>query len=204
MDKIKSWFKKLKRMKLSKMHLDYIAGLLTIPVLLTAILINFTNLDKNKTVTPPPVGGPTSSPNSKVIVITQPVNNTQPTPDAQTCTKSIGPISITYPTEGQNVSDNPLCINIDYSNNNYCSVVWSYRINNGSWSAYNSDEPCLYNLPSGSVQFQLRVQSTVSNSSETLTRNFTYSGTNNGPTPTPTPSNTSTPTQAVASSSAGI
>ncbi len=192
---------KIRRMRLQKMHIDYIAGLLTIPVLLTAIMINFGNLNKNtKTTTT------TETPSPQVIIVTTAPNNNNadvsqnqtalPTP-TPVCQKNIGPISITSPTEGQTVSDNPVCIQINYSDSNYCSVVWSYRINGGSWSDFNNNSPCLYNLSNGNIQFQLRVNSTVSSDSTTLTRNFVYDGANNPvitPTPTPLPTSTPTPT----------
>ncbi len=192
---IKKLTLKIKRMRVQKMHIDYVAGLLTIPVLLTAVLVNFGNLNKNEKAPT------TTTPSPQVIIVTTAPNSNANTPNAQTsqttptpiCMKSVGPVSITSPTEGQAVSDNPVCIQIDYSDSSYCSVVWSYRINGGSWSDFNNNSPCLYNLSNGNVQFQLRVNSTVSSDSTTLTRNFVYNGANN-PVSTPTPTNTPTPT----------
>lgn len=212
LEKVRQAFRRLKKIRLRKMHLDYIAGLLSIPVLIMAIIINFGNLNnKNKTTSQTP------SPSPQIIVVpisekpSHPLQNkNEPTATPQVCDKSIGPISITYPQEGQTISDNPACITITYSNPNYCSVVWSYSINGSSWSNYNTDTPCLYNLPNGNVQFQLRVNSTVSTDTTTLTRNFVYNGANNPvitptstltPTPSPIPTLTFTPTP-VASSSA--
>ena len=189
---------RIRRMRIQKMHLDYIAGLLTIPVLVTAVLINFGNLNKNNNK---PIAAP-QTPSPQVIIVTSAPNGTnanvaanqsaQPTP-TPVCLTSVGPVSITSPTEGQAISDNPVCIQIDYSDRSYCSVTWSYRINGGSWSDFNNNSPCLYNLSNGDIQFQLRVNSTVSNDTTTLTRNFVYNGANN-PVNTPIPTNTPTPT----------
>lgn len=183
-EKIKKSTEKFARVRLKKIHLDYIAGLLSIPVLITAIIINWGNLSHHNNV-------PTSqaSPSPQVIIVPQNTSVTA-TPVSSSCIKSIGPITITSPTEGQNVTDNPVCITIDYADPSYCPVIWSYRINGGSWSDFNNSSPCLYNLPSGTVQFNLRVNSTTSSDQKTLTRTFTYSGsgsvtpTTSQPTPT--------------------
>ncbi len=185
-EKIKAALKKFERLRLRKMHLDYLAGLLTLPVLLTAIVLNLNNLNR-----PAAPVKENASPSPQVIII--PATSAPVPTISNVCKKSVGPVIITYPQEGQTVADNPVCILIDYSDQNYCSVVWSYSINNGSWSDYNTNAPCLYNLPNGSIQFQLRVNSTVSTDTKTFIRNFTYTGANN-PVITPTPTLTVTPT----------
>ena len=120
----------IKKLKVGKKHLDWVAGALSIPVLLTVIILNLSNLNSQKKNQPAP------SPAEKVIVVPQ--NNSESTPQAQptstTCKKEIGPISITNPKEGEIVDSNPVYITIKYNNPEYCSVVWSYRINGGSWS----------------------------------------------------------------------
>ena len=205
MERIKKLIKKIQNIRIKKVHLDYIAGILSIPVLITAVVINYTNLSSRNNKTLAPTSAPSAS---KVIVVTQPGSSSPTIATPAACIKSVGPIEITYPSENQNVSNNPLCITINYPNTSYCPVIWSYRINNGAWSDLGSTVPCLYNLPSGSVQFTLRVDSTVSTDTTTLVRNFTYSGSNNIPTPTLTPipsvslTPTSIPTQPVSTSSA--
>ncbi len=188
----------VKRLPDKKHHLDFVAALLTIPVLLSVIILNYTNLNnmqKLKT-TPTPTNAPVTLLPNKQQIIVVPQNAIQQatpsaTPPPQSCQKDIGPVTISYPSEGQTVSDNPLCVNISYDNLNYCSVVWSYRINNGQWSDFNSNNPCIYNLPNGSVKFDLRIQSTVIQKEVDLTRNFTYDG-NSLATPTPATSSAST------------
>lgn len=169
----------IKKLQIRKNHLDWVAGALSIPVLLTVIILNLSNLNSQKK------NSPTQAPAEKVIVVPQ--NNNQSTPGVEPtnvfCKKEVGPISITNPKEGETVTDNPLYITIKYNASDYCSVVWSYRINSSSWSEYNSNSPSLYNLPNGNVKFELRVQSTVSQDTDSLTRNFMYSVS-----PTSTPS----------------
>lgn len=169
-----------------KPHLDLLAGILTIPVLLTVIILNFSNLSKeNKPATPAP----------SAINSTQPVTVVQihptnvPVVSSATCQPTIGPLSITYPAEGQTVSNNPLCITIDYQSEGYCAVVWAYKINNGPLSDYSNNSVCLYNMAAGKVSFELDVKSLVSSQTKTYTRNFIYQ-----PSTTPTPTSTSAPT----------
>ncbi len=174
-----------KKISSKKHHLDFITAVLTIPVLLSVIILNYSNLQnlKNKnSITPTP------TPVEKIIVVPQQNQKTQnqtPSPTSATCTKDIGPVSISSPSESETVTDNPVCITISYNDPSYCSVVWSYRINNGNWSDFSSNNPCIYNLPSGNVKFDLRVQSTVTQKETDLTRNFVYQGTQISLTPTP-------------------
>jgi hypothetical protein len=191
MQKISREFKRAMHTFPKKHHVEYITALLSIPVLLSVIALNYFNLQNTTKKTPSPS---TSAKNQQPIIIevTQPITkNGQPptaTPtDTPTCNKTVGPISITSPKEGEVVTDNPVCFNIQYDNENYCSVVWSYRINGGQWSDYNSNAPCIYNLPNGPTTFDLRIQSTVSEDTGSLTRNFIYNGTSQT-TPSPTSS----------------
>ena len=170
----------IKKFKVGKHQLDWVAGLLSIPAILTVIILNLNNLNSQKKKTETAEGKPTE----KIIVVPENNSGSQPiSPTSSVCKKEVGPISITSPREEATVTDNPACITIKYDDQNFCSAVWSYRINGGGWSEYNSNSPCLYNLPSGDVKFELRVQSAVSQDQETLTRNFIYK--NQNPTSTP-------------------
>lgn len=180
----------VKKLPAFKPHLDFIAALLTIPVLLTVIILNFGNLFKPKTESPTPtpiVQTITAVPGTKTIVPT----------NSPSCKQTIGPIRISEPQEGDIVTANPVCITIDYQGEGYCSVVWAYSINSGPQSDYSNNSVCLYNMPSGTIHFQLFVKSLTSSATQTLTRTFTYQPATT-PTPTstatPTPSNTPTPT----------
>lgn len=182
--KISKWFHQLPD---RKRYFDLIAGVLGIPALILVIILNYNNLQSNKkSTTPAPTPVQTST--TPIIIQTGPSGSQNSNNDSQTpstaCKKQIGPISISYPQEGATVSDNPLNIIINYNDSDYCSVVWSYRINGGQWSDYSSNSIALYNMPSGNVTLDLRIQSTVSQDQSIITRHFTYSGSNNNPTPT--------------------
>lgn len=166
MDKLKSFLAKL---KIRKQHLDWIAGLLSIPVLLTVIILNLNNLTQKKET------GSENKPTEKVIIVPEVKEQAPPAVTSSVCKKEIGPISIASPKEGETVKDNPICIDINYDAQNYCSIVWSYRINNGNWSEFSTNSPCIYNAPNGEIKFELRIQSTASQSQQkTIIRNFTY------------------------------
>lgn len=161
-----------------KHHIEYVSALLSIPVILSVLVLNYSNLEgKNKTnsATDPT---PASSQNP-IIIQTSPSDSKNPnaTSSSSSCKKEIGPITIESPKEEQTINDNPVCIIIK-KGDDYCSSVWSYKINSGNWSDYNSSSPCLYNLPDGDVKFTLRVQSTVSSDTTTIERNFTYESSN--------------------------
>lgn len=189
----------IRRLPDKKPHLDFIAAVLTIPLLVLTLYLNISNLknknNTNLTPTPTQAGSRviTSAPEVTRLVITA---TPQPTANQNTCIKDIGPISIDSPTEGQTVSDNPVCIDINYQAGNYCSVVWSYTINNGDWSNYSNNSVCLYNLPSGNNSFDLRIKSLSSASMKTLHRNFLYKSNQAQPSVTPTLTSAPTPTNA--------
>lgn len=181
-----------------KRHLDFIAALLTIPLLAITLYLNVTTL-KNKNATPTPT--PTNKPQSvnqdsqkivsPIVITTKP----QPTVSQEVCVKDIGPIDIAFPQEGQIVNTNPVCIDITYQAGNYCSVVWAYKINNSSLSDYSNNSVCLYNLPQGTNTFELQVKSLVSPSTKTLHRNFLYKSNEASPTAQLSPANTTPGTQ---------
>ncbi len=170
-----------------KHYLEFVTAALSIPVLLTVILVNLNNLNASKAIAPIPA--PTTAP--QIIIREGGSNQSQPTPTSpELCQKEVGPVIITSPKEGATVTDNPVNFVIKHDAR-YCSVVWSYRVNNGSWSEYSSNSPSIFNMPNGNVRFQLRVQSTVSQDTDNIELNFNYQG---GPTSTPTPTMQPTPT----------
>jgi len=177
-----TWFKGIPN---RKHHIDFLIALLTVPILLTAMITNLANLrnTNQKSATPPPISQPAQ------IILKDDDDDTQPSistvsTSPEVCKKEIGPISISSPQENQEVTTNPVSFIIRYEDSSYCSVVWSYRINDGNWSEYSSNAPSIYNLENGSIRFQLRVQSTVSNDQEILERTFIYKGRASTPTPT--------------------
>jgi len=191
-----------------KKYIEVITASLSIPVLLSVVLVNYLNIQdkrKNESITPTPVIEQPQDKTPTIITIirdvsTAPTDSAQisgspmptqtPPPTKAECIKEVGPIDIISPTEGQIVKTNPLEIDINYQQGDYCSVVWSYRINNGTWSEYNDNDILIYNMDSGSKTIELRVKSLASTSSKTLKRTFSYDNTSATvatPTMTPTP-----------------
>lgn len=188
--RIKSWYRGLPE---KKRYLEFITAFLSIPVLLTIILNNIGNIQSRNVK---------DAEESKEVtkIITVPVdveknNNSIPSPTPEQtitpavlptgsqCRRQVGPVEIVYPKENETVNKNPVCIDISYRNEDYCGVVWSYRINGGSWSDYTDRSICIYDLPPGEKELNLRVRSIVSTDEVLLSRNFTVFG----PTFTPAP-----------------
>lgn len=176
-EKISKWWRGIPD---KKKYIEVLSAILTVPVLITVILLNLGSL-KNK--------DEKSTPTPQVITIVPIEKDSKPSPtDKPQCRKEVGPVEITSPKEGQSTSDNPVCFNIEYKDERYCSVVWSYRIDNSSWSDFTDKIPCVSNLSSGDHKFELRVRSIASSDEVQLVRNFTFKGPDPTPTPTPTPS----------------
>jgi len=179
---------KLQKLPDKKPHLDFIAAILSIPVLLTVLTLNIMSLQSKSakpTPTPSPVPTQTMQKNTAitpVVISTAPLPTTNPSQ----CTPGISPISIDFPTEGQTISNNPVCISINPNQGNYCSSVWAYKINNSALSDYSNNSVCLYNLPAGQNTFQLSVHSLSSPATATITRNFTVKATITPSMPSPT------------------
>lgn len=183
MDRIKRFF----HIAPKKHHVEFITALLSIPVLLTVIALNWSSLSGNKKEE---VQKPSQ------IIISLPVQkNPTSIPPKPQCKTGLGETSITRPEEGDTITENPVNVTIVYKPGEYCSAVWSYRINSGNWSDFDDKSIALYNPPSGNIQLELRVKSIVSGEQKMLTRNFFYKGSN--PTATITPTTTPSPTQAL-------
>ncbi len=157
-----------------KQYIEFFTAALTVPMLLTVIIINLNNLRSSKQAQPTPT--PTQD---RPIVVTVPSSTSEkvtPQPSNTACKKGIGQISIDYPEEGSTITDNPIQIDINYHQGDYCAVVWSYRINDGKFSDYDDKSIALYNVPSGTIRFQLKVKSIVTGEEKLLTRTFTHKG----------------------------
>lgn len=176
--------KQIKEFHTKKPHIEFFTALLTIPVLLTVFILNLNNLTGNKEK---------ETPKSETIVITQgSPSEKEVIITKKACEAGIGEISIDNPGEGDEVDGNPVMVDIVYDAGDFCEAVWSYRINNGSWSSYDDRSVALYGLPNGDIKFDLRVKSVVNSDQENLTRKFHYSG--GKATSTPTPTNAPSPT----------
>jgi hypothetical protein len=178
MKKQKAWYQRILPHKLveKKKYLEFFTALLSIPVLITVIILNFNSVQNLKTAKPTDApqkqGGFFSMPIEKNTNKLSPTTSTNSQTTTSPCKKQLGPIAITSPEEGEAISQNPVSVNISYDDDSYCAAVWSYRINGSSWSEYDNRSLALYNLPVGKIKFELKVKSIVSKEEQTLTRNF--------------------------------
>lgn len=192
LEKIRRWYRILPD---KKRYLEFITAFLTIPVLLTVIYTNVVRIqDEKKTdrITPAPTA-------EKIIIINQkepgekpvspsvtPKISTSPSETSAVCKKEVGPVKISSPSEEEIVQDDLICVKIDYTVGEYCSVAWSYKLDDNKWSDYTSSPFCFSKLNQGKHELDLRVQSVASGDELTLTRTFFYKSKEAPPTPTPT------------------
>lgn len=179
-----------------KRYAELITAVLSVPVLITVLLLNLHNLKPSTTTTTPTptINSPTTSPTKTPAIsetITPLVSSPpqSPSPPAPACTKAVGPVDITFPDEGEVISSNPVCVDITRSGTNYCEVAWSYRINNDAWSDYLDKSICLYNMSPGSKMIEVKVKSIASQDQVILKRTFTVPV---SPTTVPTASSSAT------------
>ncbi|OGK19135.1 hypothetical protein A3G67_02585 [Candidatus Roizmanbacteria bacterium RIFCSPLOWO2_12_FULL_40_12] len=175
-ERIQKWWKNLPE---KKKYLEIVTALLSIPVLATAILLNVGNLRNNKTNETVPAQPAANN----VTIVPVELKDKGTTPTGPQCKKEVGPVDIIYPTENQKVSDSPLCIDIAQKSGDFCSVQWSYKLDEGDWSSFNDKLFCFNNLSSGEHKIQVIVKSTVSQDQTLLERNFEYQSKSSSPTP---------------------
>ena len=165
----------LKSLPHKKQYLEFFTALLSIPVLLTVIILNLNSLKNlNKDAKP------TETPEKGGMFYSVPVKpdsseDATPTPQGP-CKKGIGPIEITTPKENQTTSQNPVYVTISYTDPSYCAAVWAYRINGEDWSEYDDKSLALYNLPQGNIKLEIKAKSLAGREEKSLTRNFSYKG----------------------------
>lgn len=161
-----------------KPYIEIFTALLSIPLLITVILLNLNALHNSSKNVPTPTPGEAKVPNSSNFHAAPvgPDRSVSPSVDSGECIEALGPVAITSPNENDTVSDNPVTINISYDDSTYCRAAWSYRINGGNWSGYDDRSVALYNLPPGQITFDLRVKSIVTSDEKNLTRKFIYNG----------------------------
>lgn len=173
---IKKWWVNLPE---KKKYLEIVTALLSIPVLATAILLNLGSL-KNKDANNKP------SQSGSVTVIPVEFKDKGVSPTSQQCKKEVGPVEIVYPKEDQTISENLVCIEIAQKSGDYCSVEWSFKLDDGERSAFTNKQFCFNNLSIGKHVLEVVVRSTVSQDQTLLERNFNYKSSS-----TPTPATTS-------------
>lgn len=186
------WYKKLPE---KKNHVEFITAVLSVPVMLTVIVINLNNLNnanKKQTTTsekPAPIqvvitGDKPLIPSASQTTLSGVTPTVVPlSPTTGSCIKSVGPVSIVSPRDSEVVTSDPVCITIS-TESSYCPVVWSYRLDNGNWSDYTDKNICIHNLMNGTRTVQFNIKSTSSSDTTTLQRSFIYQG-NTEPTATP-------------------
>lgn len=173
-ERVRRWYRALPD---KKRYLEFVTALLTIPVLLTVLLGNVSNIQKQKNndLTPTP------SISAAVLITNTPTPWLQNTGETQTptptsvalCKREVGPMEILYPEENASISENPICLELSKQDPQYCAVVWSYRINGSAWSAYTDRAICMYGLDAGKKTLDLRIKSIASGDEEILKRTFT-------------------------------
>lgn len=176
-----------------KQYFELVGAMLSIPVLVTVILLNTTSLknnEKSKTPTPTPA---TVVVTEKERVITQPpqIVNNENNNSGPSCKKEVGNVRITSPREDEVVSTNPVCFQIVTDDDSYCPVEYASRVDGGEWSDFSKNTVCVYNLKSGRHTVEVKVKSTESDEVVLLRRNFEVAG--NTTATSPTPAVTSTP-----------
>ena len=203
MEKVASLSKKIllstRNIPEKKTYIEFFTALLSVPVLITVIMLNVNNLKNTNKSTPQPpaqkeekiyipvTATQSTGKNSIPQASNTPAQTISITPASEACKPEIGPVSISSPAEGDTVTDNPTSIIITYKTGEYCAVVWSYRLNDGSWSAYDDKSIALYNLSQGKIKIDVKIKSIVTGDEKILTRNFTYNGTTSTSTPTVSP-----------------
>ncbi len=174
---------KFSRLYAKKPQIEFVAAILSIPLFISIIVLNFNSIRSLGNAKPTPTPSSMNQPRgffgepmgTKKTITENPEATQAP------CVKGLGPVSIDSPGEGETVTNNPVEIDISYDDTEHCGAAWSYRINDGAWSGYDNTSVALYNLPKGSVKFELKVKSIVGNDTTSLTRNFIYNGSSSTP-----------------------
>ena len=191
-DRIVAWYRKLPE---KKHHFEFITAVLSVPVMLTVIILNLNNLTQQKNTNQKQttsekivpiqvvITGEKQNTPSETPVATATQSASIPSATPASCIKEVGIVSIASPRENEVVTKDPVCMTIA-TQSGYCSVNWSYRLDDGNWSDYSDKNICLHNLTNGNKTLQLKIRSSASSDEVTLQRSFIYQG-NNEPTTVP-------------------
>jgi len=195
---IKPIILKIKKTDKKKL-IDLIIGFLTIPSLITILILNLNNLKESKTDTSDKT---TSNQEKTIIIQNQPTasqsadNNNLPKPSPivfpspeENCNPNSDSIQIVYPKENQTVHDNPFCISMKIDeNDNSCPLEWAYSVNHKPLSAWSSEPICFYDLKNGEVNLKIVVKNKKSGLTKNYEVNFLYEYEEKSPaTPSATP-----------------
>lgn len=167
--------------------MEFITAILSVPVMITVIILNLNNLSQQKNanqkqtsekivpiqvvITGEKQNIPTETPTVTASQSVDIPTSTTPT----SCIKEVGMVSITSPRENEVVTRDPVCITVA-TQSGYCSVNWSYRLDDDNWSDYSDKNICLHNMTNGNKVFQLKIKSSASSDEITLQRSFVYQG----------------------------
>ncbi len=159
-----------------KRYFELVAAILSIPVLITVILLN-TNILRGEKKDDLPTT-PTIIETQKVQVITQPpqqivVQQSQPESKLPktNCIEGVGPVDILSPRNGEELRANPVCLQIN-TDKDYCPVLFSSSLDGSDFSEYSSDGVCFYNLEAGEHDATVRIKSTITDEVVSLGRSF--------------------------------
>ena len=193
----------IRRLPDKKRYFELVTAILSIPVLLSVIVVNYANISGQKreesaydsfdpsipiTISYPTMpyqdvaGDSTYEINEITPEPTLIVEEVSISPPHDVCIKSVGPVDIRSPQQGEIVDGNPVNVVVDYTVGEYCAVVWSYRINDGTWSEFDDKSIALFDLDTGTKNLELRVKSIASSDEKLIERIFIYQ-----PFVTPTP-----------------
>ncbi len=180
-NKVNTWYRELPN---KKKYVEFVTAILSVPVLVTVIISNVTNLqnkNKDEVIVSPtpsqivqyiPVGS--ASNETKEKVVPSPTVTGEVSPTIGECKKEVGPTDISYPAEGATVTENPVTVVVSYHPGEYCAAVWAYRINGGTWSQYDDKSIALYGMTAGEKRLELKVKSLASGAEVFVTRTFIY------------------------------
>ncbi len=182
-ENVRNWYRELPD---KKKYFELASAVLSVPVLVTVILINLNNLtgknaakNADNKLTPSYMPSVTIIREEKVITPTTDAKENTPTPlsstpTSTTCKKEVGPVIITAPRDNQVISSDFVSVELTEQTTEYCPVVWSYSIDGSAFSNYSDKSISLYNLPSGEHEINVKVKSTASEDEIQLRRSFYY------------------------------
>ncbi|MBI1863212.1 hypothetical protein HYS00_03770 [Candidatus Microgenomates bacterium] len=192
LENVKKWYRSLPD---KKVYFELLGAVLTIPVLITVILLNLNNLHggngKNNPIPTPQiikvVETVAPSQNGAVTSTQTSLGGAQRVSPQASCKKQIGPVNISSPQEGQVISSGPVCVTISYNTGEYCGIQWAVRIDGSSYSDFSDKDICYSNLPNGNHSVNVKIRSAVDSTQELiLLRSFQYTGGTSAPTPATT------------------
>lgn len=181
LENLQNWYRELPD---KKKYVELVSAVLSVPVMVTVILINMNNLTQRNAaksteqLTPSHIPSVTIILEEKIITPTPqedaptPTINTSATPSS--CVREVGPITISSPRENEVITGSAVNIRISEQPEEFCPLLWSYSLDEGTWTDYSDNDISIYNLPTGNHTINIRVRSIASENEITLRRTFYY------------------------------